>query len=110
MNLNQSNFESEVLRSDLPVLVDFSATWCGPCKMLSPVIEELARTYAGKVKVFKVDVDEAPELANQYRISAVPTLIVFKGGKVQETTTGFQSPRQLQALLDPFCAPAGGAA
>ena len=108
MNLNQSNFESEVLRSDLPVLVDFTATWCGPCKMLGPVIEELAHTYTGRAKVFKVDVDEAPDLANQFGVSAVPTLLLFKGGKVQQTATGFQSPRQLKALLDPFCAPASG--
>ena len=82
INLTNQNFEEKVLKSEIPVLVDFFATWCGPCKMLAPVIAELAEKYEGKVKVGKVNVDEENELAMKYQISSIPTLVLFKEGKI----------------------------
>lgn len=87
--LTKANFESEVLNSDIPVLVDFWATWCGPCMMLSPVIEEIAHEFEGKIKVGKVNVDEENELAMQYRVSNIPTLLLFKNGQLVNTSVGF---------------------
>ena len=91
--LTKENFKDEVLNSDIPVLVDFWATWCGPCMMLSPVIEEIAKELAGTVKVGKVNVDEQPELSAQYQIASIPTLLLFKNGKVENTAVGFM-PKQ----------------
>jgi thioredoxin 1 len=82
------NFETEVLQSDVPVLVDFWATWCGPCRMIAPIIEELAGEYAGRVKVAKVDVDQNPGVATKYGIRSIPTLAVFKNGQVVEMIVG----------------------
>ena len=82
LHVNDQNFESEVLQSDIPVLVDFYATWCGPCKSLTPIVEELAVEYSGKAKMAKIDIDEAPGVASSHGIMAVPTLILFKGGRV----------------------------
>jgi len=87
--LTKENFETEVLKSDIPVLVDFWATWCGPCMMLSPVIAELAEELEGKVKVGKVNVDEQGELAMQYRVASIPTLLLFKDGQLTKTSVGF---------------------
>lgn len=87
--LTKENFETEVLKSDIPVLVDFWATWCGPCMMLSPVIAELAEELEGKVKVGKVNVDEQNELAMQYRVASIPTLLLFKNGELVKTSVGF---------------------
>ena len=98
--LTEENFEQEVLKSDKPVMVDFWATWCGPCKMLAPVVEEVAKEYDGKVKICKLDVDQAMSVAGKYRISSVPTLIFFKGGAVAAQTTGVQSKDALCAKLD----------
>ena len=98
--INSDNFEQEVIKSELPVLVDFFATWCGPCKMLGPVLESVAQQYEGKAKVVKVDIDESPELAQQFRISAVPTLFVVSGGNVVSEAMGFQSKKHLAVMLD----------
>ncbi len=98
--LTDANFEEEVLKATEPVLVDFWATWCGPCKMLAPVVEELASEYAGKVKVCKLDVDQGPETSTKYRISSVPTLILFHNGAVSEQWVGLQSKAALQEKLN----------
>jgi thioredoxin 1 len=100
MKTNTRNFDQEVMRSELPVLVDFYATWCGPCKMIAPVLEMLAEKYHGQAKIVKVDIDESPELAERFGITAVPTLILFKDGQVVNKALGAQSQRQLSALLD----------
>jgi len=100
IEISDENFDQEVLRSNTPVLVDFYATWCGPCKMIAPVIEHLAAEYAGRVKVAKLDVDNGPGAAARYGITGVPTLKVFSGGQVVETIVGMTSPTRLKAALD----------
>lgn len=100
VTFTDSNFDAEVLQSDIPVLVDFFAPWCGPCKMMGPVIEKLAGEYSGKVKIGKLDVDENPEVAGQHGIQSIPTLIIFKGGEMVDKLVGFQSEEQLKAKLD----------
>jgi thioredoxin 1 len=97
--LMETSFETEVLRVPGPVLVDFYAPWCGPCKMLAPLLEQLAGEFAGKVKFAKMNVDEAPNLANQYGITGVPTLMLFRGGKVADQIVGFPGQSQLKAWL-----------
>ncbi len=86
--LQDSTFEKEVLKSDVPVLVDFWAVWCGPCKAIAPSVEELARQYKGKVKIAKMDVDEHQQVPQQYGIRSIPTLLLFKGGRVVDTIVG----------------------
>lgn len=99
IQLNEQNFEQEVLRADLPVLVDFWASWCGPCQMLSPVIAEIAEEYAGKVKVGKLNVDEQPILANRYGITSIPTVMLFKNGEVVSTSLGYRPKDELETML-----------
>jgi thioredoxin 1 len=86
--LTETNFEQEVLKSSTPVLVDFWAVWCGPCKMIAPIVDELAAEYEGKLKIGKVDVDSNQQIAMQFGIRSIPTLLVFKGGKVVEQIVG----------------------
>jgi thioredoxin 1 len=100
MHLTDTNFKKEVLESGLPVLVDFWAKWCGPCKMVAPIVEDLAREYDKKVKVGKVDVDESPETASRYGIMSIPTLMLFKNGKVMEQAVGALSKSELKKRID----------
>ena len=98
ININQANFQQEVINSDRPVLVDFWASWCGPCKMLSPIIDEIAAERSD-IKVCKINVDEQPELAGQFQIMSIPTLIVFKNGKVFNQTSGARPKNQILSML-----------
>lgn len=99
IKLTDQNFEQEVLHADLPVLVDFWASWCGPCQMLAPVIAEIAEEYAGKVKVGKVNVDEQPNLANRYGIASIPTVMLFKNGEAVSTSLGYRPKNELETML-----------
>ncbi|MBQ6400691.1 MAG: thioredoxin [Firmicutes bacterium] len=99
LTLTKDNFEQEVLNSDIPVLVDFWAVWCGPCQMVGPIVAELAEEYAGKVKVGKVNVDEQPELAMKYGIMSIPTMILFKGGEVDNQIVGALPKESIEAIL-----------
>jgi thioredoxin len=98
--LTQENFAQEVLQSPKPVLVDFWAEWCGPCKMIAPLLEELAEEYDGKVKIGKLNTDEQQQLAAQYGIRSIPTLLFFKNGQVVEQMIGARSKRDFKANLD----------
>ena len=98
--LTKENFEAEVLQSAKPVLVDFWATWCGPCRMLAPIIEELAAEYEGKAVVGKVNIDEQPELAEVFGIQSIPTLLVFKDGQIVDMAVGYRPKEQLEKLLE----------
>jgi len=100
LTLTEKNFETEVLKSPQPVLVDFWATWCGPCKMIAPLLDELAEAYQGRVKIGKVDVDQESNLAARYGIQAIPTLLLFKDGQVVGQMVGAKGKRDIQALLD----------
>ncbi len=95
-----SDFDNQVLGSDVPVLVDFWAEWCGPCKAIGPSVEQLAAEYAGRAKVVKVDVDREGELATRYGVMSIPALLVFKGGKVVEQMVGAAPKSQIAALID----------
>lgn len=98
--LTKENFNAEVLDSDLPVLVDFWASWCGPCMMLAPTIEQIAKEYGDKYKVCKVNVDDEPDLAVKFGINTIPTLLVFKDGKLVETSVGVRTMDYILALLE----------
>ena len=100
VTISDSSFESEVLKSDSPVLVDFTATWCGPCKQLAPVVDKIADENVGKYKVAKVDIDECPSIAAKYRIKGVPTVMVFKGGEVKGQHVGVTNKETLMKLLE----------
>jgi len=100
VTLTQENFAQQVLQSSAPVLVDFWAEWCGPCKMIAPLLDELADEYDGKVKVGKVNVDEQQALAAEYGVRAIPTLLVFQNGQVADQIVGARSKRDFKASLD----------
>ncbi|MGA2622591.1 MAG: thioredoxin [Bacteroidota bacterium] len=101
VQVEDTNFQAEVLNSSIPVLVDFWAVWCGPCKMIAPVVEDLAKDYDGKLKVMKMDVDSNPKTAMQYGIRSIPTLLVFKGGQVVEQIVGAVPKRHLVDKVTP---------
>lgn len=100
MKLTSSNFETEVYQSEIPVLVDFYADWCGPCKAMAPVVETLAEEYAGKAKVGKINTDENQDIAMEYGIMSIPTFLVFKGGKAVKKMIGMQDKRTLAAAIE----------
>jgi thioredoxin 1 len=100
VHLTDSNFKKEVLESELPVLVDFWATWCAPCKMITPIVEELAKEYDNKVKIGKVDVDENPDTASRYGIMSIPTIMFFKKGKVIEQMFGALNKTELKKKIE----------
>ena len=100
VEVTDANFESSVLQSEQPVLVDFWATWCGPCKAIAPIVEELAAEYKGKVKVGKMDVDQHTATPMRYGVRGIPTLLVFKGGQVKEEIVGYVPKERIQKALD----------
>ncbi len=99
LTISDDNFEAEVLSSEIPVLVDFWATWCGPCKAIAPMIDELAAEYSGQIKIGKVNVDENPKTPGKYGVRGIPTLILFKGGEIVEQVTGAVPKSQLEELV-----------
>ena len=99
LTLTKNNFEAEVMQSRLPVLIDFWASWCGPCRMLAPVIEQIAEETAGSVKVGKVNVDEEPEIAAAFQVSSIPTLVVIRDGKITQTAVGVQPKDRILDML-----------
>jgi thioredoxin 1 len=101
-DFTDDNFDAEVLKSSSPVLVDFWAEWCGPCKMLTPIIEDLAQGYAGRVKMGKLNVDDSPASASKYGVNSIPTLLFIKGGNVVDQHVGLLSKKALQAKIDQF--------
>jgi thioredoxin 1 len=100
IHLTDTNFKDEVLKADLPVLVDISAAWCGPCKMVTPILEDLSKDYAGKVKIGKLDVDENPGIPGNYGIMSVPTLLFFKQGEIIDQVVGALNKQQLKNKID----------
>ena len=100
LKITTDNFDSEVTQSDLPVLVDFYADWCGPCKMMAPVIDELADMYEGEMKVGKINVDQSPDIAQKYNVMSIPMFAFFKNGEVIETAVGSLKKNELQAMID----------
>ena len=99
--VTEADFQEEVIGSTLPVLVDFTATWCQPCKMIEPIVKQLAGEWEGKVKVVKLDADQNPNIMMQYGVMGIPTLMLFKGGEIKERMTGFQPKEKLTAKVTP---------
>ncbi len=102
--INDATFEKEVLKSDLPVLVDFWAPWCGPCRMVAPIIEKLSSKYSGKINTYKLNVDESPRTASKYNVMSIPTMIFYKGGKPVDTVIGAMPETVLQQKIDDLLA------
>lgn len=100
LTVNELNFEAQVLKSDVPVLVDFTATWCGPCRQIAPLVDQIADEYVGRAKVVKLDIDESPGIAQKYGIRGVPTLYVFKGGQVVAQQVGAVPKTALVSLVE----------
>ena len=100
IQLTDDTFEKEVMQSPQPVLVDFWAPWCGPCRMLGPIVDELAKEYAGKVKVAKLNTDDNPHVASKFNVMAIPTMLFFKGGNVEQQLVGVHSKADIKKMLD----------
>ena len=99
--VTDSDFQNEVINSELPVLVDFTAVWCQPCKMIEPIVKQLAQDWAGRVKVVKLDADQNPNLLTKYGVLGIPTLMLFRGGEIKERLTGYQPKERLIGKLSP---------
>ncbi len=100
MELTDANFDQEVLKSEQPVLIDFWAVWCGPCRALAPIVDEVAASYSGKIKVVKMNVDENPGTPGRYGIRGIPTLLIFKGGQVKEQIVGYVPKETIEKAID----------
>ena len=99
LNITKSIFEKEVISSEIPVVLDFWATWCGPCKMLSPILDELAAEYSDRARICKVNVDDEPELSARFGIASIPTLIFFRNGEILKKTVGYREKDELEEML-----------
>jgi len=102
ITITKDNFDTEVLQSDKPVLVDFWAAWCGPCRMVAPIVDEIAGEYEGKLKVGKINVDEQSELAEKFRVMSIPTFIVFKNGQIAESFMGARSKESIAGVINKY--------
>jgi thioredoxin 1 len=101
-HITEADFQTEVINASVPVLVDFTATWCGPCKMIDPIVKQLARDWEGKIKVVKMDADQNPDILIQYGVMGIPTLLLFVNGQVMERTSGYQPKDKLASRFTPF--------
>lgn len=110
IELTENSFRTEVLQAELPVVVDFYAPWCGPCKMLAPLLDHLAEEFRGRIKFAKVNVDDAPELASRYQITGVPTLTLFRGGERADALVGLAAPKALKSWLETAATPSASVA
>jgi thioredoxin 1 len=102
VKLTDANFETEIANAEQPVLIDFWAEWCGPCRMVAPILDALAEDYDGKAKIAKLNVDENPEVSRRFNIRSIPTLLLFKDGELKETAIGLRPKPQLEQLLDRY--------
>ena len=106
ISVDQNNFQTEVLQATAPVLVDFWAPWCGPCRMVAPVVDKVAQTFQGRLKVVKLNTDDSPSIAGKYEVSGIPALILFKGGEPVDRIVGYVPEKQLTAMVEKHLAPA----